>query len=297
MEQSVKLRFFAPSDPLTPYLSTLYLTEFRPAPGEVLSDYLHPEWANIRFTSGERLRASFRNEPPVELPQLVAVGPTSVATLFSAGRSRSWGVGLLPLGWAKFVSAPADAFTDRISDGESDPAFQLIAPLKAQLDAIQGAAEEEEAMAINSHFEQLLSEAPDDDPRIIRAHSALVDDAVDSVAVLAERLAMTERSLERFCRKVFGFPPKLLLRRQRFLRSLAQFMIDPSLKWIKTMDWQYHDQAHFTRDFVRFMGIKPREFAALPHPIMMAAAHARMAMIGAAMQALHDPKTSAKKQT
>lgn len=286
------LRFFAPSEALRPYISTLYLTDFRAESGKRFEDYLHPEWANLRFVAGEPLCAAVGGPPLVELPKLVAVGPTSRATLFTAGRSRVWGIGLLPLGWAKFVDAPADAFTDRICDGEQDEAFATIAPLEKCLDEVQGMPAEIEAAAINAFFEARLADAPDDDPRIIKAHSALVDDAIDSVSGLAGRLAMTERSLERFCRKAFGFPPKLLLRRQRFLRSLAQFMIDPSLKWINTMDWQYHDQAHFSRDFVRFMGMNPGEYGAMPHPIMMAAAKARMAMAGAAMQALHDPKAT-----
>ena len=124
---------------------------------------------------------------------------------------------------------------------------------------------------------------------IQRVSSALVDPKISMVSELAERTGMNIRSLERLSKRGFGFTPKLLLRRQRFLRSLAQFMLDPSLKWLSTLDEQYHDQAHFVRDFKRFMGMGPTEYAKLDKPILMAAAQARMAIAGEAVQVLHDP--------
>ena len=106
---------------------------------------------------------------------------------------------------------------------------------------------------------------------------------------MAERLGISSRSLERLSLKAFGFSPKLLLRRQRFLRSLAQFTLDPSLTWIRTLDFHYVDQVHFVRDFRRFMGMSPRSYGALDHPLMRAAVHGRTAAAGAAVQALHRP--------
>ena len=93
-----------------------------------------------------------------------------------------------------------------------------------------------------------------------------------------------ERSLERLCGRYFGFPPKLLLRRQRFLRSLAQFMIDPGHTWSEAIDGQYYDQAQFVRDFRSFMGMTPSEYADAPHPILEKIMAQRMADQGAAPQ-------------
>jgi methylphosphotriester-DNA--protein-cysteine methyltransferase len=55
------------------------------------------------------------------------------------------------------------------------------------------------------------------------------------------------------------------------------------------MDDHYHDQAHFVHDFRRFMGMSPSAYAKLDKPILVAAARARMAIAGQAVQALHDP--------
>ncbi|MFT4896010.1 MAG: AraC-like DNA-binding protein, partial [Devosia litorisediminis] len=49
----------------------------------------------------------------------------------------------------------------------------------------------------------------------------------------------------------------------------------------------YHDQAHFVRDFKRFMTMSPSAYAKRPHPVLIAAAHARMAVAGQASQVLH----------
>ena len=95
---------------------------------------------------------------------------------------------------------------------------------------------------------------------------------------------MSERSLERLCGRYFGFPPKLLLRRQRFLRSVAQFMAASRRSWSQALDSQYYDQAQFVRDFRSFMGMTPSEYAEAPHPILDKVIAQRMADQGAAPQ-------------
>lgn len=141
-------------------------------------------------------------------------------------------------------------------------------------------------MAFFAAFPQI---DPEEEARILAIHSALVDPLIVSVADLVERAGIGQRTLERTCMRHFGFPPKLLLRRQRFMRSLAQFMLDRSRKWIGSIDEQYHDQAQFVRDFRDFMGMSPREYAALPHPVLEKFMHERARVHGAAAQTLDKP--------
>ena len=280
-------RFFPLSDVLRPYVSTIYLTEVTLPDGTRVEDYLHPEWANMRFIDGEAPLAAIGGGPAVAVPRFVATGPTSKASYFAAGNMRAWGIGILPTGWAKFFTLPAADLTDRFCDGGTHPAFAAFAPLA---DKLRQANDVEAAAAlIDDHLVGLLADAPRDDPAILAAHRALIDDDLGSVADLAAKLSMSERSVERLSHRAFGFAPKLLLLRQRFLRSLARFMLDPSMAWIDTLDHHYYDQAQFTRDFRRFMGMSPRAYAALPKPILGAAALARAASAGAAVQGLHKP--------
>jgi AraC-like DNA-binding protein len=287
-QSAISVRFYRMSPPLQRYFTAIYATTIACDEGVLVEDYLHPEWAALRFAEGP---------PPVACvglgalkPQwpFVANGPTSKAIHFGVTRSRIWGLGLQPAGWAKFVGISADELADTTVDGSQHAAFRYIAPLlDRMLDA--GGDAEEIAQRINDFFMAMLDRPAPHEAQIIACQEAMRDPEMAGVAELGERLGMTQRSLERFCRRHFGFPPKLLLRRQRFLRSLAKFMLDPSLNWIDAMDRQYHDQAQFVRDFKAFMGLTPRRYAAMPHPILEPIMQQRMADQGAAPQRLDLP--------
>lgn len=287
---AVKVRFFLPSPALAPYITTFYLTEVDVEATARIEDWLHPEWGNLRFARNDDCLAAIGAGPLAPVPHFVATGPTSLATRFRTGPMRSWGIGLLPLGWVRLVGGSAADYANRNVDGSIDPAFQHFAPL---LDTILGnpADPAAEAARIDDFLLNLLDRMPppEDEARIRAAHAALLDLTSGTVADFAKRLGLSSRSLERLSLRAFGFPPKLLLRRQRFLRSLGQFMLDPTLTWIRTLDWQYVDQAHFVRDFKRFMTMSPSSYAALEKPVLRAAAQARAAAAGAPVQVLHRP--------
>ena len=105
----VATRFFPVSAALAPYCSIIYLTEVEAPTGVQIEDYLHPEWANLRFIEGEFSAAAVAGEAPQPTPPFVVAGPTSRATHFIVGPMRAWGIGFLPAGWAKFFAVPAEA--------------------------------------------------------------------------------------------------------------------------------------------------------------------------------------------
>jgi AraC-like DNA-binding protein len=286
--KSVTVHFVLPAPELRPFVTTYYRTELVAGPGEWVEDYLHPEWPNLRFLSGLGAQAAIGTAPFAASPDFAVTGPTSRATRFRLGGGRSWGIGLLPLGWASLLRVDASDYADRLVDGRADPAFAALVPLA---DALAGGPRDHAAdlALIETHMARLFARRQAADPAILALNDALVDPAMVSVADLAAQLGMNIRSLERLSRRAFGFPPKLLLRRQRFLRSLARFMLDPSLRWLSALDSHYHDQSHFVRDFKRFMGMSPSAYAKLEKPLLVAAARARMEIAGAALQGLHQP--------
>ena len=284
----VQVRFRQPPVELRRYFTTFYHVSLDAPDGLCIEDSLHPEWANLRFYAGDTPVARSPCGDLVRGSSFPATGPSSRAVDFSVGRSRMWGVGLLPLGWARFIGVPAAELADRVVDGHAHPAFSSFSPLARTLFASEP-DEDLELARISEHFMARARRPLPDEDRILAIHTALIDPDVTNVVDLAERSGLGQRTLERLCARSFGFAPKLLLRRQRFMRSLAQYMLDPSLKWIGAIDGSYHDQAQFVREFRQFMGMTPRQYAAGDHPIIQAVMEERARVAGSAVQALDGP--------
>ncbi|MDE1916913.1 MAG: AraC family transcriptional regulator [Sphingomonadales bacterium] len=285
----MQVRFFRPPANLGRFFTTFYLAEIAVPHGGRALDYLHPEWANLRFHKGDELNAENYVGQRISGVDFAATGPSSRALRFEVGTCRIWGIGLMPLGWARFIAAPADTLADAVVDGNAQDAFAAFRPLA---DTLFGEVPDVQAelARISGHFLAMADVPLPDEARIMAIHAALVDPDVASVSELVKRVGVSQRTVERVCARAFGFSPKLLLRRQRFMRSLSHYMLDPSLKWIGALDGHYHDQAQFVREFREFMGMTPRQYAALDHPIIEAIMNERARMLaGAAVQALDAP--------
>lgn len=284
--------FFRPPPELQRYFTTFYHVKFTATKSGGAFDYLHPEWANLRFIDGCKPHATnFRGES-VSDTNFYVTGPSCHAVRFEFDDSiRMWGVGILPLGWAKFVALEARDWADALVDGNREAAFSQFAPLAEQIYSGPPDLEAELDQITRFFLDRNDPPVPDED-RIHAIHAALVDPEVDSVAGLVQRAGVSQRTVERICQRAFGFPPKMLLRRQRFLRSLAKYVLDPSLKWIGALDSQYHDQAQFVRDFKQFMGMPPRQYAAFDKPILKAVMRERAQFAGKAVQGLDLPEGS-----
>lgn len=280
---NIAVRFYRLSPALRPYFTALYMFDIDCPEGLIVEDYLHPEWAAMRFTHGTVPIACIG---PGELAgqwPFVVSGPNSKSIHFGVATARIWGLGLMPAGWSKFVDGRARDFADRTVDGATDAAFKAFAPLH-ELTSDLSEPPETTARRINAYLLGHRHRPSPHEAQILACHEALRDVDVANVAEIGERLGLTARSLERLCARYFGFPPKLLLRRQRFLRSLAQFMLDPQRTWSEAIDGQYYDQAQFVRDFRSFMGMTPSVYADMPHPIMEKIIAHRMVDQGAAPQ-------------
>src|SRR5690606_14708791 len=143
-ECSVSVRFYRLSEVLQPYFTALYASTIECPDGVVVTDCLHPEWAALRFTEGPPPIASVGPGEMVPQWPFVANGPTSKSIRFGVTRSRIWGLGLQPAGWAKLVPERANALSDLTVDGTSHPAFALFAPI---LGIVLGAGGNADAIA------------------------------------------------------------------------------------------------------------------------------------------------------
>lgn len=282
----VESRFFTPPAELAGCFTTFYRMTLTLPGDAVVSDYMQPEWASIRFFSGALPTAKIGDDV-LSGARYAATGPSSNPAHFTIGSTRMWGIGMLPLGWARLFDTDASEFANRMVDGTDHPAFSRFAPL-ADILCDDTIPDEKQFFAIVEAMRRNMRPHRDED-RILRVHRALLDESIKTVSDLAERTGINARSQERLCCRHFGFTPKILLRRQRFVRSLSTFMLDSGGKWTDAMDAHYHDQSQFSREFSNFMGMSPSEYAAMDHPVMNSFVAARARMLGSPAQALDAP--------
>ncbi|HSG35040.1 MAG TPA: helix-turn-helix domain-containing protein [Sphingomonadaceae bacterium] len=265
--EAISVHYFRLPRSVERYFTAIYVTTVDCGDGEYAVDYLHPDWAGLLFASGTPPAIVGSNGERMAQSKFIVRGATSIATKFAVTRSRIWGMGLEPAGWARFVDDSAERLANRLVDGYCDPAFAPFEGLQSLVESADGDLDSI-ADRIGDFLETLPAREVPLEDKIVECQEAFRDPAIATVAALRERVDIPGRSLERLCRRYFGFPPKLLIRRQRFLRSLARFMLQSDASWSAVLDGQYHDQSQFVRDFKSFMGLTPRQYAKLPHPVL-----------------------------
>lgn len=288
----VAMRFYLPDPSLRAAISTYYVIEHDDPDAGPLIDLLQPEWANIRIVLSGHWRSVVGGERHDSADELATLwGPTSRQSEVRAdGHGIIVGVGLLPAGWARFIDAPAQDFVDRCV-----PLDSIAGESAGALRAALAAAPDEPAMAalLDAHFlAAARASGADDDALMQRAHRLLVEGAFETVDEFAAAVGVSTRTLHRLCAHYFGFAPKLLLRRQRFMRTLARMYAQPDGRWVEQLDDLYYDQPQFVRDFRRFMGLAPTHYFAMPRPLLREAMNGRARLLGQSLQGLHAPPVS-----
>jgi AraC-like DNA-binding protein len=287
---AARIRFYKPAEPLQPYLSAYYFTDLEA--GAPVEDLMHPEWGNIRCTlSGYWTFQSAKSSADSRTMPARLYGPTSQTTrVAGTPPTRTASAGVLPLGWARLIRFPAHRYADRIAplaEAFGDAADELLAALQAAPDDAALCA------VLNDFFLRRLSES-EPPPRLLsEAHALLLDPEIATAQEFADRLGLSSRQMARLSLDMFGFPPKLLLRRQRFLRTLARLRAHPDEPWLRQLDEAYYDQSHFVRDFHHFMGRSPTQYFSTSRALLDPAAPLRQQAIGETLQGLH-PVTTIK---
>lgn len=286
MNAPVTIAFRAPRPELAPYISSYYQFEVQ-GDGEV-EDYLHPEWGNIRVALDNPWIIGRDSDGAYQYSGAPSIlhGPTSRPT-FVRGSGSSFGVGILPLGWNRLFKADASSFADRIV-----PLASMLndTPGAAFIEGMHAAPDLDGRKAVADRFlwERISASRADRASRLVPGLLALLADPENStVEHLTAPLGITQVQLARLSKRMLGFTPKLLLRRQRFLRMLGIMHGRPYAEWRDFIDPQYSDQSHLVRDFQYFVGMSPRAYFNMPRPILAAAAAARAAMFGQPLQGLH----------
>lgn len=258
------VRIYLPDERLRSFATFYYFVE---CPGP-LEDFLYPEWGNVRFLLGGSWWVESRQIRARVPPDGALFGPTDRAAKIVARDGKTAGFGLTPLGWQRFLGIPAAPFANCIGPlgtrfGEPAPTWH--AELLAQRSDAEGVALFDRLL-----LDRLVATAPNTD-LAITIDRALRDRPHD-VGAFADAAAVTPRVLLRVCKQVFGFGPKRLLRRQRFLDTLGRIRITEKPRFDDLRDPEYFDQSHFNHEFHEFMGLSPKDYLSVPRPLMGQAA-------------------------
>lgn len=279
------MRYWRPAADLAGLVSGYHLYAVRPPAGVRQRDVLQPAWPILRITFGDPL--DWRVRPPglgwQKVPPVALFGATSGVTWSDTGAGLTIGIGILPRGWARLASAPAADWANRLAD----PGTALRGDYVALAHALAALATDDAVPAVLDAFlRDALRSAPADNPKVASLEAALLDCESRSVASLAERVGVSVRSLERRALAAFGFAPKLLLRRARFLRSLHAVADAPASARAAAIDSGYTDYSHFVRDAQEFLGMSPQAFLKLDNPLLKLSLALRKRVLGAPAQAL-----------
>lgn len=286
-----RIDYAMPSPDLTDSLGGFHGYHVYIGPGVEHDEMFLPAWGSIRVTTTSNdwsFRIAGRSYDPV--PKAALFGPSSHSGLARVQTGHVVGVYLLPRIWSRIVPVAASEAADRLlplSDLWGGDARELMETLADAADI------EAEKAAFETVIRRRLENAPPEPEGAAAIEAMLLDPDIRTVDQATGRLGWPEWKFARFVRKHFGFTPKLLMRRARFMRTILPLRTQTAAGWSDSIDEAYTDQSHFIRDCHDFLGMTPTQFLARFQPIAAASFSERERVLGKQHHLLSDPRSEA----
>ncbi|BCA60886.1 hypothetical protein HMP09_0120 [Sphingomonas sp. HMP9] len=290
MPAGMAIRYDRPAAALADYI-TGYHVYRSDTGGEGQVDWFLPATANVRIAiDAGPIAVSIGRRTYDPLPSASLFGPTNQALKAVTHGGVMIGFGISALGWARLFRRSAADFRNRIVPLEDVLGKAFTRDVVA---ALQGAPDDAAvAPILDALLLARLGRSHADAPQIRQLMEILATDGPTDITSVAAQLEMPTHALRRLAVRHFGFPPKMLLLRARFLRSFVRLMTDGGGADYTRIDRSYFDASHFLRDSATFLGMTPRRFMALTKPFLDASLRARNAVLGSPTQVLHDIETA-----
>ncbi|MEO0410959.1 MAG: helix-turn-helix domain-containing protein [Pseudomonadota bacterium] len=266
---------FLPCAALREYVDTYYLVAVDCPPGETLEDMMLPELPNLRFQLSGQWQVNF-GPGFVDAPKSCVFGFTNAPyQVRVGGQSIVFGAGIKPLGWQALAEQPAHFSADKALDSHAVwPRRSAL--INGVVAALRKATSGKEMAAIlDELLLDMLRPVPPVTRHILTSIDAVLseqrDVPVTRVGDLADAMDLSVRQVERWTRQLFGCSPKLMLRKHRFLAMLARHGEQAAGEaWLEAADETFYDQSHFIREYKRFTGRSPGQYARQPSQLQKA---------------------------
>lgn len=278
------LRYERPSQTLSKLVLSYAVLDSEPVDPAGFSEWMLPGWAQIwvMITAGP-ITVDLRNRHYEAMPVAILYGVTSHAMPVTSKGGVTIAIDVSPLGWARLFDRPADVLRDRIT-----PLDELL-PKAIVGELVDLVHRSDKALEIkgllDGFFARHFSVPHPDEPIIAQIMNTIADPDTTDLVEAAASIGLSAKTMRRMTKRYFGFPPKTLTRRVRFLRALELMMreggADPSFVPVG-----YHDASHFIRDARAYLGMTARQFVALDTPYLDAALRARQLVFGTPTPAL-----------
>jgi AraC-like DNA-binding protein len=276
-----KLQRFLPCEALRDFIDTYYLLEIECAPGEALDDLMLPELANARFQLEGQWQIGFKGQGFKPAPSSNVFGFTHAPwRVHVGGRTRVFGAGIKPLGWMALIGLPACTLADDMCHA-ADIWGEGVEDTRRVLSKAT-CGEDMAAILDRLLLSRRRSVLPMKQTALMRFIDVLERPEtaeINRVDDLAYQLGLSVRQVERSTQEFFGCSPKLLLRQHRFLSMLSRNLDGAaSQSWLDSADESFYDQSHYIREYKRFTGRSPQQFAKSSNKLQRHVAHTLSAL-------------------
>jgi AraC-like DNA-binding protein len=176
------------------------------------------------------------------------------------GRGRVVGTKFRPGAFRPFVAQPISAFT-----GRRFTAPEVFgARAEGLAERVFACDDDRDGIAIIESFLRAFHPVADEQMTLAgRVAARIADDRrIARVDQLVGEFQTSVRQLQRLFKEYVGISPKWVIQRYRLLEGAERVPTREPLNWAElALDLGYADQAHFIRDFKRFIGRSPAEYA------------------------------------
>lgn len=271
----VQLEYHVPSRDLAPYVTAYY--HFR-AHGAVFEDSERADYAQLRFRlSSGPARYLFADGVEHDAPPFHVLSATDgVRRVRVHGPVWVFGTGLSPAGWRALMGEDGAA-PNCVHDAEALFGDAILYASVRLRNAADSAAMVE---ALESLLRDLLASGRDAATLafVAEVDAWLTACASPDIADLVARARLSRRQVERRCKALYGFPPKLLARKYRALRA-AVGIASGDEELAEVVD-SFYDQSHMIREIKQFTGLTPRQMRDPPSLLARMTIERRRALEG-----------------